>query len=60
MSYYIEPKAAPYSFKPYDRKRVRRDLHDARAVSLKLSAHLRRRRIARAAEVERQIREACS
>jgi len=45
--YYIEKRAAPYTFKPYDRKRVRRDLHDARTVSVKLSAALRRARRAR-------------
>ena len=60
VGYYITKKAAPYAFKPYDRKRVRRDLHDARIVSLKLSAAVRRARRDRAANVESQIREACA
>jgi hypothetical protein len=42
--YWIEARAARFSHKPYDRKRVRRDLHDARTVSEKLSAALRRAR----------------
>jgi hypothetical protein len=44
MSYYLEPKAAPHSHKPYDRKRARRDIHVAGIASHRLSASVRRAR----------------
>lgn len=45
MSYYLPAKSSRVH-KPYDRKRVRRDLHDARQVSLRLSAAVRRVKLA--------------
>jgi hypothetical protein len=44
-SYYLDRREQRKAiFKPYDRKAVRRDLHDARQVSIKLSAANRRYR----------------
>lgn len=42
--YYLSPKAARWSFKPYDRKQAKRDIHTAGIASHKLSASLRRLR----------------
>jgi hypothetical protein len=48
MTYYLDRREQRKAiFKPYDRKAVRRDLHDARQLSIKLSAANRRYRHAR-------------
>lgn len=42
--YYLPPKAAPWSWKPYDWKRAKRDRHAVHNASYRLSAALRRLR----------------
>jgi hypothetical protein len=39
--YYLQKKSAPWSFKPYDRRRAKRDVHLAGIASRNLSRKTR-------------------